>query len=160
MKKLYTIIFLVIFMFLLITKFSFIKNNNTLSTYKETNNIVSLYKIDFNKSITLKKYKEMFSTLNGKEYKIKDFVLDLNYNDVITEKINEIKVSNDNYLIALDQYLTKCIKLLSDYNIDFYIDTNIKIKSVTILTSNTNIHHFEIANNLNNDINFNITNVN
>lgn len=102
------------------------------------NEYYNSYTIDMKES-SLSKYKSIFINIDWNKYLISDIKLVNNYNNYVLEKINNIKIKNNNYIDSLNEYIEKCIIILEEYNLDNEISKlrsgNFKIDKIVIYTT-------------------------
>ena len=102
------------------------------------NEYYNSYTIDMKES-SLSKYKSIFINMDWNKYLISDIKLVNNYNNYVLEKINNIKIKNNNYIDSLNEYIEKCIIILEEYNLDNEISKlrsgNFKIDKIVIYTT-------------------------
>ena len=130
---------LVIFLFMCLIVINKINRPKVVEAFIENKNeYYNSYTIDMKES-SLSKYKSIFINMDWNKYLISDIKLVNNYNNYVLEKINNIKIKNNNYIDSLNEYIEKCIIILEEYNLDNEISKlrsgNFKIDKIVIYTT-------------------------
>ena len=130
---------LVIFLFMCLIVVNKINRPKVVEAFIENKNeYYNSYTIDMKES-SLSKYKSIFINMDWNKYLISDIKLVNNYNNYVLEKINNIKIKNNNYIDSLNEYIEKCIIILEEYNLDNEISKlrsgNFKIYKIVIYTT-------------------------
>lgn len=130
---------LVIFLFMCLIIVNKINRPKVVEAFIENKNeYYNSYTIDMKES-SLSKYKSIFINIDWNKYLISDIKLVNNYNNYVLEKINNIKIKNNNYIDSLNEYIEKCIIILEEYNLDNEISKlrsgNFKIDKIVIYTT-------------------------
>ena len=130
---------LVIFLFMCLIVVNKINRPKVVEAFIENKNeYYNSYTIDMKES-SLSKYKSIFINMDWNKYLISDIKLVNNYNNYVLEKINNIKIKNNNYIDSLNEYIEKCIIILEEYNLDNEISKlrsgNFKIDKIVIYTT-------------------------
>ena len=130
---------LVIFLFMCLIIVNKINRRKVVEVVIENKNeYYNSYTIDMKES-SLSKYKGIFINIDWNKYLISDIKLVNNYNNYVLEKINNIKIKNNNYIDSLNEYIEKCIIILEEYNLDNEISKlrsgNFKIDKIVIYTT-------------------------
>ena len=130
---------LVIFLFMCLIIVNKINRPKVVEAFIENKNeYYNGYTIDMKES-SLSKYKGIFINIDWNKYLISDIKLVNNYNNYVLEKINNIKIKNNNYIDSLNEYIEKCIIILEEYNLDNEISKlrsgNFKIDKIVIYTT-------------------------
>lgn len=130
---------LVIFLFMCLIIVNKINRPKVVEAFIENKNeYYNSYTIDMKES-SLSKYKGIFINIDWNKYLISDIKLVNNYNNYVLEKINNIKIKNNNYIDSLNEYIEKCIIILEEYNLDNEISKlrsgNFKIDKIVIYTT-------------------------
>lgn len=102
--------------FIFLSLLTYHKEYNTVSTFEEVNGYIK--DIILFDSLSLNEYKEMFSKYLEKDYYIDNFTFDNNYNNIVSNDINNIQIEKGNYLVSLNNYVNEYVNILDKYQME------------------------------------------